>query len=332
MSIDSSVVRPTTLAQVSDARCRLEGTVLRSPLIPLELGPEFPSISIKVEAIQPTNSYKIRGALNAVALLSDGQRAAGIWTVSAGNAGQAIAFAARQAGVPCTVVVVETAPRNKLQRMKDLGAELILVSSERAWKVCEDREFEGVEGTFVHPFDDDNFIAGSGTIGLEILEDAPDTTAVIVPVGGGGLAAGVGSAIKAVKPGVRVWAAEPDTAAPLALSMRNKLASRFPGWRPSFVDGAGGQSIFPRMWERVKDVVDGSIVVDLEQVRRAMRVIAEAQIVSEGAGALALAAAMTWKAGPGPLVAIVSGGNIDLKDFAALIAPTSSLDSRLDRA
>jgi threonine dehydratase len=172
----------------------------------------------------------------------------------------------------------------------------------------------------VHPFDDQNFITGHGTMGLEILEDAPDATAVIGAIGGGGLITGVGSAVKALKPDIKVYGAEPETAAPAALSFATGSPQVFKDWKPSFVDGAGGQSVFPRMWERMKPVVDGFIVVSLEETKKAMRLMAEkARVISEGAGALPLAAALTGKAGPGPIVAIVSGGNIDLKKFSELI-------------
>ena len=225
-----------------------------------------------------------------------------------------------QAGVPCTVVVIETAPASKIERMRALGATLIPVPYPVAWKALEERSFAGAEGTFIHPFDDHNFIAGHATMGLEILEDAPDTAAVIAGIGGGGLITGVGSAIKALKPSVKIWGAEPETAAPAALSFTMGSPQVFPEWQASFVDGAGGQSLFPRMWQRMKPVVDGCIVVSLEETKRAMRLMAEkARVISEGAGALPLAAALTGKAGQGPIVAIVSGGNIDLKKFSDLI-------------
>ncbi len=271
--------------------------------------------------MQPINAYKLRGAANAVAMLPDAERKRGVWTVSAGNAGQGVAYAARQAGVPCTVVAVETAPQSKLERMRALGARLVLVSYDVAWKTCDNRAFPGIEGTFVHPFDDDNFIAGHGTMGLEILEDAPDTKAVIAAIGGGGLITGVGSAIKATKPAIKIFGAEPETAAPAALSFEKGSPQVFKDWKASFVDGAGGQSMFPRMWERMKPVVDGYIVVTLEETKRAMRLLAEkARVIAEGAGALPVAAALTGKAGKGPIVAVVSGGNIDLQKFSELIA------------
>ncbi len=313
-------VRPIELADVQEARKRIAGTILRTPLVRLELGPDYPDIRLKLENLQPINAYKLRGAANAVGLLSESERKRGVWTISAGNAGQGVAYAARQAGVPCTVVVIATAPESKIERMRALGASLIPVPYDVAWKALEDRSFPGVEGTFVHPFDDHNFITGHATMGLEILEDAPDTAAVIAAIGGGGLITGVGSALKAVNPAIRVWGAEPETAAPAALSFAMGSPQVFKDWKPSFVDGAGGQSLFPRMWERMKPVVDGYIVVSLDETKKAMRLMAEkARVIAEGAGALSVAAALTGKAGQGPIVAIVSGGNVDLKKFCEII-------------
>jgi threonine dehydratase len=314
-------VRPIKLDEIRQARERIAQTIVRTPLVRLELGPDFPDVRLKLENLQPINAYKLRGAANAVALLPEQDRKRGVWTISAGNAGQGVAYAAREAGVPCTVVAIETAPESKLARMRALGARLVLVSYDVAWKALDDRAFPGVDGTFVHPFDDDNFIAGHGSMGLEILEDAPDTKAIIASIGGGGLITGVASAIKAINPGIKIFGAEPETAAPAALSFEKNSPQVFKNWKASFVDGAGGQSVFPRMWERMKPLVDGYIVVTLEETKKAMRIMAEkARIISEGAGALPLAAALTGKAGKGPIVAIVSGGNIDMKKFFELIS------------
>jgi threonine dehydratase len=313
-------VRPIELPDIREARKRIAATIMRTPLFRLELGPGYPDIRLKLENLQPINAYKLRGAANAVAMLSASEREQGVWTISAGNAGQGVAYAARRAGVACTVVVIETAPESKLERMRALGAKLIPVPYEVAWRALEDRSYPGATGTFVHPFDDYNFIAGHATMGLEILEDAPDTVAVIASIGGGGLITGVGSALKALNPEIKVWGAEPETAAPAALSFAKGSPQVFEAWKSSFVDGAGGQSLFPRMWERMKPVVDGCIVVSLDETKKAMRLLAEkARVIAEGAGALALAAALTGKVGRGPIVAIVSGGNVDLQKFCALI-------------
>jgi threonine dehydratase len=313
-------VRPIVLGDIEAARERIAGTVLRTPLVKLDLGDDR-DIYLKLETLQPTNAYKIRGAANAVARLSDDERARGVWTISAGNAGQGVAYAARAFGVPCSVVAIETAPQTKLDRMRALGATIVPVSYEVAWQAAESHGFEGMDATFIHPFDNHDFIAGHGTMGLEIVEDLPEVHTVIAAIGGGGLITGVASAVKALRPEATVIGAEPETAAPYAYSLAQGLPQRFPDWEASFVDGAGGKSVTERMWDRMRPLVDRSIVVTLDETRQAMRLIAEkSRAIAEGAGALSLAAALTGKAGDGPTVCIVSGGNIDLAKFAELVS------------
>ena len=318
-------VEPIALDDIRAARERIAGTIVRTPLVRLPRPAGEPELLLKLENLQPVNAYKLRGAANAVARLSDEERNRGVWTISAGNAGQGVAYAARQAGVPCTVVAIETAPVAKLERMRALGARLVPVSYDDAWKALDERAWPGVEGTFIHPFDDHDFIAGHATMGLEIFEDRPDVAAVVGSVGGGGLITGVASALRALKPDVRVLAAEPETAAPLWRSLAAGSPQKFSEWTASFVDGAGGKSVFPRMWERMKPLVDASIVVSLEETRLAMRMVAErVRVIAEGAGACAVAAALRAEAGAGPIVAVVSGGNIDLSKFAELVADRSA--------
>ncbi len=313
-------VRPISIDDIEQARGRIAGTVLRTPLVKLDLGSDGPDIHLKLENLQPTNAYKIRGAANAVAHLTDEQRARGVWTISAGNAGQGVAYAARAFGIPCTVVAIETAPQTKLDRMRALGASIVPVSYDRAWVAAETHEFPGLEGTFIHPFDNHDFIAGHATMGLEILEDLPEVRTVIAAIGGGGLITGVGSAIKAYRPNIAVIGAEPETAAPYAYSLREGGPRKFPDWQASFVDGAGGKSVTERMWQRMRPVTDSAITVTLDQTRDAMRLIAEkTRAIAEGAGALSLAAALSGEAVEGPIVCIVSGGNIDLGKFAELV-------------
>jgi threonine dehydratase len=313
-------VRPITLQDIEEARERIAGTVLRTPLVRLDAGSRN-DIYLKLENLQPTNAYKIRGATNAVAKLPDEERSRGVWTISAGNAGQGVAYAARAFGVPCSVVAIETAPQTKLDRMRALGATIVPVSYEQAWKAAEAHAFEGMDGTFVHPFDNHDFIAGHGTMGLEIVEDLPEVRTVIGAIGGGGLITGVGSAVKALRPEVTVIGSEPETAAPYAFSLRAGGPSIFPNWQASFVDGAGGQSVTTRMWQRMSPVVDRAITVTLDQTRDAMRLIAEkARAIAEGAGALSLAAALNDEGVEGPVVCVVSGGNIDLAKFASLVS------------
>jgi threonine dehydratase len=312
-------VRPVTLDDMRAARERTRGVITRTPLVRLLHGIEnAPEIWLKLENLQPINAFKIRGAANAVAMLSPEERSKGVWTISAGNAGQGVAYAAREAGVPCTVVVIDKAPDTKVERMRALGARLVKAPFDACWRAMEERSFPGVEGTFVHPFDDHNFIAGNATAGMEILEDLPHVKTVIAAIGGGGLTTGIGSAMRALAPHVRVLGAEPETAAPGAVSFAAGSPQVFEGWQASFVDGAGGKSIFPRMWERLQLAVDGSIVVTLEEVKRAMQLMAsKARVIAEGAGALSVAAAL--KESEGPVVAVVSGGNIDLKKFCEIV-------------
>jgi threonine dehydratase len=315
-----AAVAPITLEAIEAARARIAGTIVRTPLVKLQTGAPGPEIYLKLENLQPINAFKLRGAANAVALLPPERRALGVWTISAGNAGQGVAYAARQAGVPCTVVTIETAPETKVERMRALGAHLVKAPFDACWTAMERRAFPGVEGTFVHPFDDDDFIAGNATMGLEIVEDLPEVATVIAAIGGGGLLdrRGLGRA-RAQARRAHSGRRARDGGARGAL-VRQRLRFEFDAWQASFVDGAGGKSVFPRMWERMQPLLDGSIVVTLDETKRAMRLLAEkSRVIAEGAGALAVAAALGGKAGAGPIVAIVSGGNIELSKFCELI-------------
>jgi threonine dehydratase len=320
MAVAAPPVRPVTLDEIRAARERIRGIAVRTPLIRLRHDAEEPEVWLKLENLQPINAFKIRGAANAVAMLSPEERRRGVWTISAGNAGQGVAYAAREAGIPCTVLAIDPAAETKIDRMRKLGARLVRAPFDRCWKAMEERAFPGIEGAFVHPFDDHDFVAGNATLGLEILEDLPNVKTIIAAIGGGGLISGIGSAVRQLAPSVRILGAEPETAAPGALSFQKGSPQVFDRWQASFVDGAGGKSMFPRMWERMHGIVDGSVVVTLDEVRRAMRLVAEmARVIAEGAGALGVAAAMSGQAGDGPIVAVVSGGNIDLKKFAELV-------------
>jgi threonine dehydratase len=320
MSATAPPVRPVTIDEIRAARERISGVITRTPLIRLLHDVAgAPEIWLKLENLQPINAFKLRGAANAVALLPPEERGKGVWTISAGNAGQGVAFAAREAGIPCTVVVIETAPDTKVDRMRALGAKLVKAPFDACWRAMEERAFPGIEGAFVHPFDDHNFVAGNATVALEILEDLPNVKTVIAAIGGGGLISGIGSTMRALAPKVRVLGAEPETAAPGAASFKAGSPQVFAEWQASFVDGAGGKSIFPRMWERLRGTVDGSTVVTLDEVKAAMRLVAsKTRVIAEGAGALSVAAAL--KENDGPVVAVVSGGNVDLKKFCEILA------------
>jgi threonine dehydratase len=255
--------------------------------------------------------------------LSAEQLGQGVWTVSAGNAAQGVALAARKSGARCSVMVMDTAPETKLRAIERLGAEIVKATYDECWRTVERHQSERMQGHFVHPFDDDQFISGNGTIGLEIVEDLPDVDAVIAPLGGGGLLAGIACAVRGLRPSVRMYAAEPETAAPLAASFRAGRASYFDAWRASFVDGAGGRSVLETMWPLLREHVSESLVVTLDETARAMRLVADrVHVIAEGAAACAVAAALTPSMaaqGHRKVVAVVSGGNIDLARFAQLV-------------
>ncbi len=318
-------MRDIPLRDIQAAAGAIYDLVVRTPLIRLDLPEPLASrlagsqIFLKLETLQPIGSFKIRGAHNVVRQMrADGMRD-GVWTVSAGNAAQGVALAARHAGVSCSVMVMDTAPRIKIDRITSFGATVVPASYDECWRTVEAHGSPRMRGHFIHPFDDDQFIAGSGTLGLEILEDLPDVDAVVGSVGGGGLLAGVASAIHATRPDVQVFGAEPETAAPLSASLASGRASRFDHWQASFVDGAGGRSVLPTMWPLLERLVADSIVVPLADVAAAMKLVAErCRVISEGAGACAVAAALTGRV-RGRIVAIVSGGNIDLTTFASLV-------------
>ncbi len=285
--------------------------MLRTPLVRLD-----ERIWLKLENLQPIGSFKLRGALSAVRAASPAELADGVVTASAGNMAQGVAWAAREAGVRAWVVAPEDAPRAKLDAVERLGGEIIPVSHEAWWQAMVDRRYEGVNGLFVHPVEDELVMAGNGTIGLELVEDLAAFDTVVTPWGGGGLTTGIASAVKALRPGVRIVTAEPETAAPLAASMRAGGPAEIE-FCPSFVDGAGGRALLPTMWERARELVDEAVAVPLDEVADAMRLLASrAHVVAEGAGALALAAA---RHRDDRCVCVVSGGNVDAAVLARVL-------------
>jgi threonine dehydratase len=321
--------RAISIETIRDAARHVYDVAVRTPLVPL--GPLVsggPHVFLKLETLQPIGSFKIRGAYNAIRKLSPAAMTDGVWTVSAGNAAQGVALAARRAGVPCSVMVMDTAPDAKLKNIDRLGAKIVKAPYDECWRTVETHRSDRMRGHFVHPFDDDDFISGNGTAGLEIVEDLPDVDAVVAAVGGGGLLAGIGVALRALRPAAAIYAAEPETAAPLHRSFERGEASRFDEWTASFVDGAGGKSVLETMWPLLRQYVRESIVVSLAEVSRAMRLTAErARVIAEGAGACAVAAAISPQLaarGHTNIVAVVSGGNIDLPRFAQLVGAQSS--------
>jgi len=313
--------RTIPFALVEEARQHVYEAAVRTPLVRLHYAEAPAEIYLKLENFQAIGSFKIRGAYNAVRLLPAAERARGVWTVSAGNAAQGVALAAQKAGVPASVLVMDTAPAAKLDAIRRLNARIVKASYDECWKALGERRHPAMDGTMVHPFEDDAFIAGNASCGLEILEDLPEVDAVVAAFGGGGLSCGIATAMQAKKPGVKVYAAEPETAAPLAYSFSKGSAQNFPNWKASFVDGSGGKSVFPRMWALAHHLLAGSVVLTLDEIRAAMRLVAERNhVIAEGAGACAVAAALSGQCGRGKVVAVVSGGNIDLHKFAELTA------------
>jgi threonine dehydratase len=307
------------LGEIEAARERIAGAVLRTPLVRLEVADAPAELYLKLESLQPIGSFKLRGAGNAMALASPEELERGVWTASAGNMAQGVAWWARRLGLRCTVVIPETAPEAKVAAIERLGAEIVKVSFDDWFEIFRTHAHEGIEGLFVHAFSDPAVMAGNGTIGLEILEDLPDVDAVVIPYGGGGLTCGIASALRALAPGCKVYACEVVTGAPLAASLAAGRLTKVE-YEPSFVDGIGSPEVFPEMFELTRDLVDGSIVTDLDEIAAAVRLLAErARVVAEGAGATPVAATLTGKAGGGKVVCVVSGGNIDASKLAAIL-------------
>jgi threonine dehydratase len=311
--------RRIPLSAIRDAANSIYSAAIRTPLVRL-VGPRpMPDLYLKLELLQPIGSFKLRGAYNVVRQLSPAELRDGVWTVSAGNAAQGVALAARHVGARASVMVMDTAPETKIRAIERLGASIVTATYDECWRTVESHGSDRMKGYFVHPFDDDRFIAGNGTIGLEILEDLPDVDAIVAPLGGGGLLAGIAAAVAELKPAARIYAAEPATAAPLAASLAADRPVYFEGWTASFVDGAGGKSVLNTMWPMLRGL-SGSIVVSLDEVAAAMKFVAErAHLIAEGAAGCAVAAALSGRAGTGKVVAVVSGGNIDLSRFASLV-------------
>jgi threonine dehydratase len=303
------------LAEIEAARERIAGAAVRTPLLRLHV--EAPAeIYLKLENLQPVNSFKIRGATNAVMLAPEKARRKGLVTASAGNMAQGVAWTARELGVPATIAVPEHAPQAKLAAIERLGGRVLKLPYDDWWNAIVTSRVDGVEGLFVHPVQDPGVIAGNGTIGLEVLDDLPSPDAVVIPYGGGGLTVGIASAVKALRPGTRIFTAEPATAAALAAAFAAGKPTDV-DYQASFVDGSGSRRVLDTMWPQVAPLVDGALSIPVAEVAAAVRLLAErARVIAEGAGALALAAALSGRAGSGKVVCIVSGGNINLSTLA----------------
>lgn len=310
---------PIPIEEIYAARDRIADAIVRTPLVRLNAEELDAQIYLKLENMQPVRSFKLRGASSAMSQTPPEMLEKGVWTASAGNMAQGVAWYARKLGVPCTVVVPDNAPAVKVAAVERLGGRVVKVPFTVWWEIFTTHEYEGMVGLFVHAFDDRAVMAGNGTIGLEILEDLPDVDAVIVPYGGGGLCCGIASALRALKPDVRIYASEVETGAPVAGSLEAGRAVDVP-FTTSFVDGISGPNVLPGIFEMTQKLIDGSIVVSLEETAAAFRLLMERNsLVAEGAGATALAAALSGKAGGGKVVCVISGGNIDKVKIAKLL-------------
>jgi threonine dehydratase len=318
-----------SINQINEARSMIAGSAIRTPLVRLNVTDAPAEIYLKLENLQPIGSFKIRGAANAMGQLTHEMLSRGVLTASAGNMAQGVAWRARELGIPCTVVTPETAPDTKVRAVERLGGRVLKVPFEDWWRTFEERAFPGVDATFIHAFDDLNVMAGNGTIALEILEELPEFDAIVIPWGGGGLTCGIASALRALKSKCKIYAAEVTTGAPLAAS----IAAGSPqavDYQPSFVDGIAARLVYPEMFDRARELIDDSLVADLDQVASALRLIAERNhIIAEGAGACPVACALAGKAGGGKVVCIVSGGNIDPSTLSHILtsAPHSTPDT-----
>jgi threonine dehydratase len=314
-----STRRAPDLARIRQAQSSIKGHAVRTPLVRLNMVDAPAEIYLKLENLQPIGAFKTRGAAFAMAEIPREKLAHGVLTASAGNMAQAVAWSARELGISCTVIAPDTAPQAKLDGIKRLGGDVISVPFDRWWQTLIDRRFPGIDGMFIHPFDDENVMAGNGTIGLEILEDLPDVETILVPWGGGGLSIGIAAAVRGLGSSCQVVAVEVETGAPLAASLRAGVPASVQH-RPSFVDGIGSKSVLPNMLELAQRYLAGSLVATVDEAASAVRTMAERnRVIAEGAGAVALALAMSGRAGAGRIACIVSGGNIDLHKLAVIL-------------
>jgi threonine dehydratase len=317
--VSCEIVDLIPISAIEEARRVIADTAIRTPLVRLNMWDIPVEIYLKLENLQPIGSFKIRGAANAIARLSPEQLKRGVVTASAGNMAQGVAWCARELGVACTVIAPSSAPDTKVHAIERLGGRVIKVSFDKWWQAFEQRAFPGVDGTFIHAFDDPHVMAGNGTIALEILEDLPDVDRVVIPWGGGGLTCGIASALRQLRPACKIFTAEVETAAPFAKSLFLGVPTQI-NYQPSWVDGIGAKAVFPQMFERARTLVDGALVVDLNSIASALRLlVTNNHIVAEGAGACPVACALSTYAGTDKIVCIVSGGNIDLSKLTQLL-------------
>jgi threonine dehydratase len=309
-----------SIEDIRRARPAIADAAIRTPLVRLNVWDSPSEIYLKLENLQPIGSFKIRGAANAMSLISRAELAKGVLVASAGNMAQGAAWNARRLGIPCTVIAPDYAPQTKLDAIARLGGRVIKVPFDRWWQTFTDRSFPGIDAVFIHSFDDDRVMAGNGTIGIEILEDQPDVDTVLIPWGGGGLASGIATALRALKPSLRIYAVEAETGAPLTASLKAGSPQTV-DYQPSWVDGIGSKSVFANMLVMAQELLDGSFTASLDEIAAAVRLMAERnRVIAEGAGATALAVAMSGKAGSGRIACVVSGGNIDAAKLTKILS------------
>ena len=317
--IEMTKLESLSIEDVKAAQARLTGSVMRTPLVRLNIDETPAEIYLKLENLQPIGSFKLRGAGNAIGLAAQEQLVNGVYTASAGNMAQGVAWNARRLGIPCTVIVPDHAPQTKLDAIERLGGDIIKVSFDEWWQIIVTHHYPGQEGLFIHPVSDPAVIAGNGTIGLEILEDLPDVDAVIMPYGGGGLSCGISLTIKELKKDTKLFAVEAETAAPLAASLKAGNPQEVE-YTPTFIDGMGGKSILPEMWPLASKLIDDSLVMSVKEIAQAVKLLLERnRVLAEGAGAAPVAAALSGKAGKGKIVCVISGGNIDFNKVTKII-------------
>ena len=307
------------IADIRRARSVISGAAIRTPLVPLNVWDAPAQIYLKLENLQPIGSFKIRGSANAMSQMSPAELARGVLTASAGNMAQGVAWNARRLGIPCTVIAPDTAPDTKVRAVERLGGRVIKVPFDRWWQTFSDRSYPGIDAVFVHPFNDERVMAGNGTIGLELIEDLPEVDTVLIPWGGGGLAGGIATALRALKPSLRIYAVEVETGAPLTASLKAG-SPQVVDYQTSFVDGIGSKMVFANMLEMAQELLDGSFTASVDEIVAAVRLLAERnRVIAEGAGATALAVAMSGQAGGGRIACIVSGGNIDAAKLTKIL-------------
>ncbi len=309
-----------SIEDIRRARPAIADAAIRTPLLRLNVWDAPSEIYLKLENLQPIGSFKIRGAANAMSLIPRSELAKGVLVASAGNMAQGAAWNARRLGIPCTVIAPDYAPETKLNAIARLGGRVIKVPFDRWWQTFTDRSFPGIDAVFIHSFDDDRVMAGNGTIGIEILEDQPDVDTVLIPWGGGGLASGIATALRALKPSLRIYAVEAETGAPLTASLKAGSPQTV-DYQPSWVDGIGSKAVFANMLVMAQELLDGSFTASLDEIAAAVRLMAERnRVIAEGAGATALAVAMSGKVGNGRIACVVSGGNIDAAKLTKILS------------